>query len=365
MLNYSIHTYELYAKTTYEEYSEINRKLFNLKVSCREDCSTPQSQAGIKRISRIYSKLKIPGINSIELFRVHHIPYYADIEYGTVLKYGIRIIINPYNALHEMLNSDSNIVDASEISIAVQKIDKYLLNFLGPDLHSKLKLRRCDFCVNLPFQDQELANQYIKIVSKGVTPCVLKEHLENNVIQHRKTPIYDSFWLECASYSFEIYNKYTQMIERHLMTPSSAIGTVRIELRAQNSKIKTLEKTYFRKKPTYIEFLIYAPSIAEIEISLLMHKMLGSGNFYTQKYTLSKIDKAKFSNQKKCLMKAIVIYSAKRKRCHTLLKDFNLTHAQWKALLANFDKIGCSPFTISSRLPISELPGINSWDSYF
>lgn len=368
MLNYSIHTYQLFVKLSYNEYYDLLNKLNTLNASIEKQNTRDTIDFGeypIVRKSYFYRKLKMPGISEIELFRI--VVLSPEHEHDvSVLQAGAYIRINPYNAVHALHNSTHDIVDAYDIETAAQLVSDKLLTLLGDEIHSRLKLCRCDFCVNLPFDSADTASLYIKLLQKCIPKPSLKEPTCIDPVSHHAVPKYpDSLLLECGSYSFEVYSKQAQMKNKNIGNSDFATGLVRLELRAEKAKLDTLYKKYGGSPKNYIAFLKNAPTACSLEIIKLLAPMVGTGDFVSYhkvKKQISKKIKNEFTQSE---MKKCVKIILKHKRCHTLLKDNNLTYADWKRFLVKFDKINCSPITIPSREGIDYLPGILSLDEYF
>lgn len=368
MLNYSIHTYQLFVKLSYDEYYDLYKKLLSMNASV-EKHSTPDivsyKESSLVKKSHIYRKLKLPGISEIELFRIATQALGSKDEVS-VLKAGAYIRINPYNAVHALHNSTHDIIDAYDIETAAQLVSDKLLTLLGNEIHSRLKLCRCDFCVNLPFDSADTASLYIKLLQKCIPKPSLKEPTCIDPVSHHAVPKYpDSLLLECGSYSFEVYSKQAQMKNKNIGNSDFAAGLVRLELRAEKAKLDTLYKKYGGSPKNYIAFLKNATTACSLEIIKLLAPMVGTGDFVSYdkvKKQISKKIKNEFTQSE---MKKCVKLILKHKRCHTLLEDNNLTYADWKRLLSKFSKINCSPITIPSREGIDYLPGILSWDEYF
>lgn len=281
MLNYSIHTYELYARLTLREYPMVYQAQKELKPSI-EHKSLSYSQIKYKEDSFIFRKFPTHGINYIKLCCTK-----CD---GVMLNWRLYIVVNPYNALNDCAQSDKNIIMPCQINTAYEKINNSLTDILPPTIVNYLTLRRVDFCVNLPFPSQSQAEKYIHLLRLGVPPKVLTEKRIYDEIQRREIPYKDSLLLECVSYSFEIYSKYVQMKNRKLQNPEYASGIVRIELRAGKQKLLQLAKKYELCSPEsdYHTFLIHTPYIARQEITEILCKMVGSKDFHSYSYVKEK-----------------------------------------------------------------------------
>jgi len=97
-------------------------------------------------------------------------------------------------------------------------------------------------------------------------PCKsLHEAFHYDAKQHRKTIYPESLLLKCKSYEFQIYSKYIEMTQRNRKNPESAMGLVRIELRASIKKLRQLTKKYHMASPDYAieNFLLLSPLITK------------------------------------------------------------------------------------------------------
>lgn len=358
MLHYSIHTYELFTKLSYYEYYKIYQILIELRPAIEKKI-IPYPQKNLEKTNIIFRKLSIYGINSIELNSI-------SCE-NSVLQNFLYIIVNPHNALHSCSQSDEKIILPDQIEAADLILYDQLAAIFPVTLINRLSVSRIDFCVNLPFPSQPQAEEYIHLLRLGVPPKVLKEQKIYDRIQRREIPYKDSLLLECQSYSFEVYPKYTQMKKRKLKNPECATGIVRIELRAYKQKLLQLARKYNLPSPKcdYHAFLIHAPYIAREEITKLLSKMVGSKDFYNYSYVKEKILQSDFSDiYIKCMLNTISYFS-RRKYCGDFLNTFGLKQKDWKNIIQKFEQIGCSPITIPDNYFFKLLPGIESWDTFF
>lgn len=181
------------------------------------------------------------------------------------------------------------------------------------------------------------------------------------------TPYKDPMLLECKSYSFEIYLKCHQMLERKMNVPENAKGIVRLELRASKSKIKQLSQKYnsFWYDRDNICFLKEAPDITEQEISSMMSKMIGKGCFYAYGDLIAKIKNADYKSSDIELMLQITNYFSRHQLCQNLLNDLNLTRQKWNRILKKFNKIQCSPIPIPRSYANKIYPGVSVWTESF
>lgn len=358
MLNYSIHTYELYAELNYYETTMIYKNLKKLNASI-QTCSEATNNFKIQMYYFTFRKLPYPGINSIKLTIIKG-------KKG-ILKHHLYITLNPNNALHSVSNSDENIINSLQIETALHIIENNIMQILPPYIYQRLSLFRADFCVNIKFQTQLQAEEYIKLLRLGIPPKALHEHLTLDKVQHRYVPYLESLLLECNSYTFQIYSKYAQMQSKNLRQShiDAAVGIVRFELRAEKNKITQLQSKYkdLLSDNSYTTFLCAAPYIAKQEITDLLNKMVGRKDFHSFAHTISEIDHSNLKDTS--LMIDITKYFLRKKYSPDLLEHFNLTHAKWKKILKKYNEIDCSPISVPPSFSLSTYPGIDSWEEYF
>lgn len=357
MINYSIHTYELSMNVSSDEYHSIYQYLSSLHSS-EEKKTYETSKTQI--LSYFFRKLPFYGINGIILKTIKLVE-------DNIFIYKIYIIINLYNALLSYNQSNECIIKPEQISDALKIIDRQLTHILPAQITKQLSLNRIDFCLNLPFKNQQQAEEYIQLLRLGIPPKALKAIKTLDVNQHRKLPYKDSLFLQCGCYSFEIYPKYIQMKNRNLNHAEQALGVVRIELRAKKQKIMQLAKKYSLPLPSldYHTFIKNSPLITQPEITSILSKMVGNQDFHNFAYTKSKILQSNFKASKKQQMNEIIKYFSRRKFNEDFFDTFGINHKEWKKILKNFNLIGCSPITVSPSYSMDTFPGIGSWDSYF
>lgn len=357
MLNYSIHTCELYVKITLNEFWKLYDFLKELQVSIEKSTFLSYHKE-LETTTFIFRKLPYYGISSIKLLK-------TDYDMATWQCY-LYIIINPYNAYIKCLQSDENIIDSEKIYAALKEVNLQLLQFLPHHIYSQLRLYRVDFCVNLLFSTQLQAEEYIKLLKQGVYPKCLKENLHYDNIQHRYIPYRDSLLLECGSYSFEVYPKHIQMKNSSLLSNTKA-GIVRIELRAKRSKLKQLSKKYGMDflSNDYVPALESAHIVTKQEITKILQKMIGNMDFYTFTFTKNKIMESTFCDSNKKLLLIVLLHFSKHRKGKEFLNTYNLSHSDWKKIIKKFNQLGCSPITVPRRYSCNKYPGIDGWNTYF
>lgn len=363
MITYSIHTFQLQTRISTEEFLRLRTVFHSLQLSVetRKDSSRKYPNC----LNHIFTYRHFPfyGINSITLLINQRILKSDD----PIVKYYLYININPYNALYQCKNSGADIIAPEDIKASIDIIQHNLNQFLSPETIKMLTLNRLDFCMNLIFTHQSHADEYMKLLKKGVPQKTLTEKKYFNPVQRRLTSYKDAFLLECKSYSFEIYSKYRQMLARKMKNPDSASGMIRLELRASKTKILQLAKKYnlFFTSQNYIAFLPKTPEISRQEIPRIISKMVGTQCFYTYQYISDKIENADFKSSDKELMLQIINYFSKHTVKQNLLNDLNLSNQKWNKILKKFNKLECSPIPVPLSFKIHTYPGVAVWDASF
>lgn len=358
MLNYSFHTYELYANLEVKEYIEIYHTLKEGNPSIEK--KSYNSKTHLTKTVYTIRKIHMPGINTIKLTSII-------LDNNITLQCNLYVIINPLNALLSCNESNEKIIDSLHVKTALQIVDQYLSNLLPPTILNKLSLSRIDFCVNLPFSTQCEATEYISLLRLGIPQKVLKEELRLDKHQHRFLPYNDALLLTCGTYSLEIYSKYIQMKKRNINGADRALGLVRVELRATKPKIQQLANKYQLPSPidNYNFFLQHAPIITKQEIPYMLTKMVGSKDFHRFQYAKDKISRSDYKPAEKKLMIDIITYFSRRKYSYNMLNTFNITQKDWQKIVHKFNQIDCSPITVSPCFSSDTFPGIESWNTYF
>ncbi|MCM1190062.1 MAG: hypothetical protein NC541_12290 [bacterium] len=358
MINYSVHTIRLYCRLTYTDYISIKDTLFTL------DCSIQpkpyKTKKGITKDSLIFRKLPYYGFNSIELVNIKD-----DIN-EINLRYTIYFIINLYNTHTCLPNSNCRIISPADIESAVHNMMRDIRKIIGKRLLTVLKLGRVDFCIDLAFNNQHSAQEYINLLKLGIPRKNLHEYKYRDSLQHRKVAYKESFLLKCKSYEFQIYLKYKEMLNRKISNPEEASGIVRVELRAYGDKLSRLAEKYHIPYPecSIDNFLAKCPTIAYHEIPKMLAKMVGQRDFFPYDSVREKIIASKYKDSVKEKMLQVSFYFARHSN-QNLLEDLGLSRYDWNSLLKKYDELGCSPIPVPIRYSNPIYPGVSSWEQFF
>lgn len=358
MVNYSIHTIQLYCILSYTEYIYAKKNLLNL--SCSVQPSRIITKKGITKESLLFRRLPYYGINSIEIVNIKD--NFAEIN----LRYVIYFTLNLYNAQTHNSDSDCHIINPEEIAPAFCNIMNDIHEIIGKHLLAFLRLKRVDFCLDLAFKDQASAQEYISLLRLGIPRKHMHEHKYRDFTQHRKIAYKESLLLKCKSYEFQIYPKYLEMLNRKMACPDEASGIVRLELRAYQNKLSRLAEKYHIPYPEcdIAKFLTKCPVITRNEIPKIVMNMVGQHSFYSYDSIREKIIASKYKDSIKDKMLKISLYFARHSR-QNLLEDFDLPQDKWYALLKKYDALGCSPIPVPVRYSNPTYPGVSFWEQFF
>lgn len=358
MINYSVHTIQLYCRLSYSEYISAKQNLQHLNCSMQPRKIT--TKKGITKEYIIYRKLPYYGINSIEIVNI------KDDNAKINLKYAIYFTVNLYNAYAHISSPNCHIIPPDAIKSAFRSILKDITLIIKKRHLILLKLKRVDFCFDLTFNNQKCAEEYINLLKLGIPCGHLHEHKHRDNIQHRMVPYKDSLLLKCKSYEFQIYPKYLEMLNRKMENPEEASGIVRVELRAKGKKLSRLAEKYYILSPesSIEEFLINCPIITRKEIPQILTRMVGQHDFYPYDTIRKKIMASKYKDSVKYRMLEISLYLA-RHSTQNLLEDFGLSRNKWNSLLKKYNDLGCSPIPVPVRYSMPVYPGICSLEQYF
>lgn len=357
---YSIHTIELYCVISFNEYHLLKERLSLFKPSIETNEPYTSKDKKFLIYETIYRKLHIAGINCIKFKEIK-------IKKENIsLSVHLYITVNMANIFSCKNYITTDIINPNEIDASVIILKKTLDFIIGEEITSQVTLNRVDFCCDLKMPTQEMAEEYLHLLRRGIPPKVLTEKKVFNQSQHRYLPYKNSFLLQCKSYDFQIYLKYNQMKKvSNSKNIDNALGLLRFELRAKKAKIKRFNEKYLKRTITFNlqEFLNAAPSIAEIEIPRIVSRMVGTGGFHDYKTTKDIILASCFRPKTESLMLGILDYFSRHPKYQNLLEDLNLSRDKWNQMLKKFNEINASPISVPRTFKKQEYPGIYSWNT--
>lgn len=360
---YSIHTIELSCAISFDEYHMLIDKLHLFKPAIEKRKPHISQDKKFLICEVIYRKIHMAGINCIKLKEIR------TKKENILLSCYLYITVNMANILSDKEYVTTDIINPNSIDIAFYTLKDILNTMIGEKIAERIlsnTLNRVDFCCDLKMPTQEMAEEYLRLLRRGIPPKALTEKKILDNSQHRYLPYKDSFLLQCKSYEFQVYLKYNQMKNiSNSQNIDSARGLLRFELRAKKAKIKRFTEKYTGRYATTdnLEFLNTAPLIAETEIPRIISKMVGTGTFHSYQITKKMILDEHFRPKTESLMLDILDYYSNHPKYQNLLEDLELPRDKWNRLLKNFNKINASPIPVPRTYKKQEYPGIYSWDT--
>lgn len=279
-------------------------------------------------------------------------------------KYKIKLIINPRSLLNNkneyfgiFKTNPENILKLKDlldeltydIGLIQENDTEYLKNVYGTiDI---FKLTRIDFCVNVILNSENVAKDYLEILSRGdIYDFNLGENVYNAMKErHRKYK--NELLYEYKSFNLKIYNKFEQMknIGKSALIPMEYKGYLRFEMCAEKEKIKYLIKKYDYDENNMVTFLLNTSREAKKQFKRYVTFLFKEGKFMNLKNAREYIEYCKTdglinSRQAKEMTDFLNLVSEKRsiykaKQCI----DSKITE---KRIFSLFKEIGINPITI-------------------
>ena len=285
----NLHTFEVSAQLTNNNYYEAQKELKQ---------AAPDKWKSEKR-GMTYFGISDKGI-LIKFFIIKKKKYYT---YMVTYRISARRVMENHNFVGLF---DTNRYD--ELEKEVNKLLKEQSKHLP-----KLKvcnLRRIDFCVNAKLDNQEQVKAYIKTMKRANVPAKLELYEEYDRVSKRKKPMKDDFTVWASDYvAISIYNKYAEMKKQKKgVFPESEVkrskNIVRMEIRCMEGKVQALKKKF--GVDTIRQFMRSGDEIGEYLFHYYLKKITGTGDLYTLKNTLKRIDMSGYKAEKKELLKEFV-----------------------------------------------------------
>lgn len=285
----TIHTFEVSAQLANDNYYEAQKELKQ---------AAPDKWKSEKR-GMTYFGISDKGI-LIKFFIIKKKKYYT---YMVTYRISARRVMENHNFVGLF---DTNRYD--ELEKEVNKLLKEQSKHLP-----KLKvcnLRRIDFCINAKLDNQEQVKAYIKTMKRANVPAKLELYEEYDRVSKRKKPMKDDFTVWASDYvAISIYNKYAEMKkQKRGVFPESEVkrskNIVRMEIRCMEGKVQALKKKF--GVDTIRQFMRSGDEIGEYLFHYYLKKITGTGDLYTLKNTLKRIDMSGYKTEKKELLKEFV-----------------------------------------------------------
>ena len=329
----NLHTFEVSAQLTNDNYYEAQKELKQ---------AAPDKWKSEKR-GMTYFGISDKGI-LIKFFIIKKKKYYT---YMVTYRISARRVMENHNFVGLF---DTNHYD--ELEKEVNKLLKEQSKHLP-----KLKvcnLRRIDFCVNTKLNNQEQVKAYIKTMKRANVPAKLELYEEYDRVSKRKKPMKDDFTVWASDYvAISIYNKYAEMKKQKKgVFPESEVkrskNIVRMEIRCMEGKVQALKKKF--GVDTIRQFMRNGDEIGEYLFHYYLKKITGTGDLYTLKNAMKRIDMSGYKAEKKELLKEFVETANTFRSAAETVKVYKSTDGkkQVKKIIFMMDMIDTNYVTITS-----------------
>lgn len=348
MTNASIHTLELYAQATFSDFKKLY-DFFNSQNAVHKKKS--------KQITFYDFPYYFNGISRILATPV------IDTTTQKCVCVHIRVIANPRYAIPPLHNAASQLIDPDKLGDALEIILNELHSFLPSNIYDSLVLSRVDFTTDLHFKTQADADLYISLIQKGRMIRNLKEQQIFSPTEQKMIHYDDSFLLSCKSYSFQVYPKYWQMLDRNISGAESALGVVRFELRAGKQKLNTILSHHAKisESEIYNKLVSSVHRAPREEIMGCVMLSVGAGDFFTRAEVKQRIINSKLQSRVQEKMLNLVDLLTRYSNVQKLFDHELISCTEWRKLLQYFDRLHCSPITIPASAKCDRMPGVLSW----
>lgn len=261
-----------------------------------------------------------------------------------ILNYRInpRCVMEEYNYI--------GIFDPDDTEIMVNKVNNYLISIdeFMP-LVEQCKLSRIDFCANIEMSGQHEIFEYIKILQKGYCPKKFIPELFYDYTAKRSKFFKNSCsFIRKNTVKVTYYNKYSQLQQNdRCKNIDDAVNILRAEIQCDKNKVKHLSDKF--GCTSVVSFLRNADMIGTYVFKKYSNIFFGEGDFYKTDEIYELIEKSRYKEKTKKMMKMLVQLSSKH---GSLQKAFN--KLEWDRVTRNnvikkFNKLGVSPIAIPLR----------------
>lgn len=216
------------------------------------------------------------------------------------------------------------------------------------------KLTRADMAFNYLAGNENDAQQYLKIIQRGMVPKTFKLGGSYDPVGKRWKPYQDSFYLKSPGTRISIYNKYVHMSTQTKGTfPKREIerskGIIRVEIQIYGDKMKYLSQKYdFSSTEEFFEI----EKDVEGELFLkYLSQIMGRGEVLTLFEAKKTIRHSLLKASQKEIMEELVEKANLYRNAKLAIEELKLKYGEKKIkkALENFDSIGVSFVTMPHR----------------
>ena len=276
-------------------------------------------------------------------------------------EYKIKFTINPRILTGQTSQPRTHIIAKEQLSQLPDILDTAIHDLCSPykEQLTDGKFQRIDYCCNLWFIEQELAEEYMRLLRKALIPYPfeLEKILSNS--QHRYIPEPNAITITCKSYQLSIYLKLNQLLDEitrqengiipseHVSEIENAIGQIRIELREYRSQLRINKKKIHCGNDE--AFLLNGSNTHPYTtLCKRLGSMYGTGDFWLYDDARDIIKESDYKPRiKKELLEILKVVNAPKSGLDISKNGFDYIYL--KSHMRYFNELDLSPITISQK----------------
>lgn len=283
-------------------------------------------------------------------------------------KYCIVLLVNPLNMVNNpdiLYNQIINVANLKDIPELLKDTLSHLSNDLTI-IYNDGKITRADYCFNLWFLNQDLAELYLyDLMKMANTPNGFEEKLVYSSTKHRKSGELYALTIFCKSYEFSIYLKHSQIKEHNKRchkkiydkaASKDSKGQLRFELRPKRNKLYNDKKS---QNLSELELISGKNQNSISTVRKLLKQMYGTGDFYTYNRAKEIIQNCPhLSKVKENMLRLLEAVKIHRTLNYSVLHEYDatITDKWFKQYMKHFNQIGLSPITLPNNCPLKYFP---------
>ena len=234
---------------------------------------------------------------------------------------------------------------------------------------SSFQLSRLDYTLQVRGLSKEEIHLYLRALQKGDVRAfkAVKDRWRHEI----KQPYKDSFYMENDSVTINIYDKQSQVCNRHYdeAVIQAASGILRIEIQCKAPKLGSIKRRGKYKVSTRDVLSFLSSEISEELIKKYLKKITKTKPYYPLDTIKTGINKSSYRKQKKDRLLALVQKMSKKgKRLSDVWKDlYQEDSSRFRVDIAAIEELGFNPIPLPEKhgLPSEKIPLPNLLDRLF
>ena len=351
---FSIHTFELSKKYSFEEWNEIKEALYHAQSTNSKERIYRERGDGDEKNMEVHHYKKYHA-NGVRIFLER-------MKYKDNHSCYIRMIINP-RKLVDPNSSYLGIFSTTE-HCAEDIRESFFALFRGTPFDADMnsyKLRRIDFCTNIRCDKKKIFREIVRVLRKLPTPPKYKRIIHDDKDKKKKNK-YNKHYIrfECDTRALVIYDKTYQLKENNLLTDYEchSAGVLRFEVCCERKYIREVEKKRDISEVTpLVEYFLESA-----EKSLIKHfKQCFQDVSFRKKDSLEKlISECGYSEKNKKAMLELIKTLVGTQSVDKAIEKLERRGMDMAGVLERFSKLGVSPIPLRKNFNGQELPSIRA-----